>query len=100
MKKETSALANELAVMKKKATRVNRFAKDLAVLPVESNLAPKEMRRAGGYVPRARKKNEALPMEHNTLWNPDTYRTGMGDTPQAVRPGAMDFMKCKSKGIG
>lgn len=27
------------------------------------------------------------------------YRTGMGDTPVYYRPGSLDFLKCKSRGM-
>lgn len=100
LEQDTSTLAQQLATMKKKATRVNPNLAELAILTHRSERANKDTRGKEGYVARTRAPNEALPPQHTTLWDKETYRTGMGDTVQAMRPGALDFLKCKSRGLG
>lgn len=46
-----------------------------------------------------KKPNAAGPITYNTLTCKDTYKTGMGDIPVAIRPGALDFKKYRSKGL-
>lgn len=35
----------------------------------------------------------------NRIYEDKPYRTGDGDTPLTLRPGALDFKKCPSRGL-
>lgn len=88
--------------MKKAATRVNSM-EPTHYLTYKSDKASNEIRKhqkpMASYASRRPPGTVSSPT-HNTLKDKDTYYTGMGEVGIALRPGALDFKKYPSKGIG
>jgi len=56
--------------------------------------------RSRNWQARAKEKDEALAMNKTAITRPGPYRTGDGDKPIAMRPGADDHLKYKSFSTG
>ena len=66
-------------------------------MQLQSDLPPKRVRDyIGKYEPRKRAPNEATPRGTDVMHR-GTYRSGDGDSPLVLRPGAMDYKKYPSK---
>lgn len=76
-------------LMKKAAMRVNPHN------TLESFGTKRKHRATTGYVPMPRDANTALPPTIN-IWAQPVYVPPKSDY---VRPGAEDFLRCKSKGL-
>ena len=94
------ARVNLYGLSRKHIVRQNPTA-TLAALP--STLGDKLPKKyvSGGYVPRARDANSPAPINHVLVTRTGAYKTGDGETPVVVRPGADNHKKYKSLiGIG
>lgn len=79
--------------------RENRTA-SLAFIPPSSDRAPKAVRGAREYTHRKRDPSLTPSVSYTTLWNPEVYRTGMGEVNTVDRPGSDEAYRLPSRGIG
>jgi len=83
-------------LMKAKATRVNTNNVMESFPNTLGDAVSKRRHRAtAGYVPVPREPHTALPPSTN-LWEQPVYVPPKGEY---VRPGAEDFLRCKSRGL-
>jgi hypothetical protein len=83
-------------LMKKAATRVNSPAPLEAFANTLGDVAAKRRHRATvGYVPLPKDPNAALPPTIS-VWAQPVY---VPPKSEYVRPGAEDFLRCKSRGL-
>lgn len=78
-------------------SRTAKKANALTVKP--SNKVPAVMRKYWGQYTPTDKTGLVLSPTFTNASQRETYRTGDGDTPTVYRPGALDFMKCPSRGF-
>lgn len=79
-----------------KAMRENEFAPGYSLKPKDDRPPQRVREYAGEYKPRQRAPNEATPRGTDVMHR-GTYRSGDGDSPLVLRPGAMDYKKYPSK---
>ena len=81
-------------LMKKSATRVNPHASSLSSFV--STVGNKEQAKyRTGFVPSVKDPN-AVPPPSMSIWEQPVYKS---PAPAYVRPGADDFLLCKSRGF-